>query len=276
VPAAKPKLPPPKPSDPYTNYTTAASLGFTDPDVERLVAEAEVRKNEGRAGDWVTVVPPPPPLLQAGEASPAAGVKLEHETSVGEVRKRVEEPVDEDDTRQFKMRKKTVALGLGEIYDPGIIRVKPRVDPNVKGESDSVSLANSMPAPGPTLGGEALGGSAKMKEVNPTPMATEKPAWIRREWKWAGEDEGQEVNSGVSLLNSGLVDGGKGGVDAISREAIPDAIQSQDDNDSERTGDLKKEDAADSELLSGGSSAGGLFRKRKARGSTSTRGRREA
>lgn len=33
-------------------------------------------------------------------------------------------PIDEEDSRQFKLRKKTVTVGLGELYDPGNIPIK--------------------------------------------------------------------------------------------------------------------------------------------------------
>jgi WW domain-binding protein 4 len=46
---------PPKPSDPWANYTTAASLGYTDPEEERMKAEAERRRTQGVAGEWEVV-----------------------------------------------------------------------------------------------------------------------------------------------------------------------------------------------------------------------------
>ncbi|KAJ3013592.1 hypothetical protein NUW54_g1545 [Trametes sanguinea] len=51
-----------KPADPFANYTTAESLGITDPDEARRRAEAERRLQEGVAGDWevVEVIQPPP------------------------------------------------------------------------------------------------------------------------------------------------------------------------------------------------------------------------
>ncbi|GAA5858306.1 hypothetical protein JCM1840_001141 [Sporobolomyces johnsonii] len=59
---------PPKPrpaaaasSDPYANYTTAASLGIVDEEAERQAAEAELRQKEGRIGEWERVVRPKPP-----------------------------------------------------------------------------------------------------------------------------------------------------------------------------------------------------------------------
>lgn len=39
---------------------------------------------------------------------------------------------DEEDGRGWKLRKKAVALGLGEIYDPGVIpiKLKPKKEEN--------------------------------------------------------------------------------------------------------------------------------------------------
>ena len=54
-------------SNPFENYSTAESLGYTDPDAARLQAEAERRRQEGVAGDWEIVATEEPP------ASPGAG-----------------------------------------------------------------------------------------------------------------------------------------------------------------------------------------------------------
>lgn len=46
---AGPSKPVVKPSDPYANYSTAASLGHVDADAERKKVEAERRMKEGEA-----------------------------------------------------------------------------------------------------------------------------------------------------------------------------------------------------------------------------------
>lgn len=71
-----PAAPPPKPTDPYANYTTAASLGYRDEVAERAAAEAEQRQNEGVIGAWQKVVKPrappaPAPVGAAGAAGAA-------------------------------------------------------------------------------------------------------------------------------------------------------------------------------------------------------------
>ncbi|KAH0827810.1 major facilitator superfamily domain-containing protein [Lanmaoa asiatica] len=82
-----------KPSDPYANYSTAASLGYGDPDTEEV--------QQSTPGAWTVV---------------EKSREMEEE---GRGEKRGAEEVGEEDVRAFKLRKKTVAVGLGEIYDPG-------------------------------------------------------------------------------------------------------------------------------------------------------------
>jgi WW domain-binding protein 4 len=101
----------PRPSDPYTNYSTAQSLGYTDPDAEFLKAEAERRRTQGVAGEWELVT-----------AATAPRIMPNSEDAVG--MKRMREVEDED--RSWKLRKKTLGVGLGDIYDPGIIATTPR------------------------------------------------------------------------------------------------------------------------------------------------------
>ena len=52
---APPRQAPKASSNPYDNYSTASSLGYTDPDLERANAEAERRKTQGVAGEWQVV-----------------------------------------------------------------------------------------------------------------------------------------------------------------------------------------------------------------------------
>ncbi|KAJ2916801.1 hypothetical protein MD484_g3600, partial [Candolleomyces efflorescens] len=59
----------PSSSSPWANYSTAESLGYTDPDAERLAAEQELRRSQGVAGEWqvVSVTPHPQAEAPAGE-----------------------------------------------------------------------------------------------------------------------------------------------------------------------------------------------------------------
>ncbi|KAK7057239.1 WW domain-binding protein 4 [Favolaschia claudopus] len=105
------RKPAPKPSNPFANYSTAKSLGYDDPDAERLAAEAEQRRMQGVAGEWEVVAPSLP------EPAPST-------SSTDASLKRSAEALDEEESREFKLRKKTMSTGLGQIYDPGIIPIK--------------------------------------------------------------------------------------------------------------------------------------------------------
>jgi len=85
-------------------------MGYKDPDAERFAAETERRRTRGIVGDWEVVAPTPDQIS---------------ETVVVDTLKRVAETsIDDEDGREFKLRKKTLSAGLGEIYDPGVIPVK--------------------------------------------------------------------------------------------------------------------------------------------------------
>ncbi|KAF4567633.1 hypothetical protein EYR40_006634 [Pleurotus pulmonarius] len=157
--------PPPKPSNPYANYSTAASLGYTDPDAERLAAEAERHRMEGVVGDWEYVAP-----SQDTAATASSTVETPE-------KREAEQPVD--DERHFKLRKKTLNVGLDDIYDPGLIRVK-------KKEA-------SPPPPNPLLAPVAP------KATSGLPAATNVPKWTKVQWKKAGADVDEEVRSSQEL-----------------------------------------------------------------------------
>jgi WW domain-binding protein 4 len=124
--APAPKKPPTKPSNPYANYSTAASLGYADPDAERAKAEANIRQTMGVAGEWQFVqhyTSASPALVQSEVPSVSEDANGETGSSVGD-RKR-EAPVDDiEDERVFKLKKKRVNIGLGELHDPGLIPIK--------------------------------------------------------------------------------------------------------------------------------------------------------
>ncbi|KAI0665938.1 hypothetical protein C8Q78DRAFT_939370, partial [Trametes maxima] len=111
-----------KPSNPFANYSTAESLGYTDPDEARRRAEEERRQKEGVAGEWevVEVAEPPPPeeYGQGQDVKPDIGSAQAGEKRVAE------QPLDEEDARGWKLRRKTASVGLGELYDPGAIPIK--------------------------------------------------------------------------------------------------------------------------------------------------------
>lgn len=103
---------PSRPSDPWANYSTAASLGYTDPEEDRLKAEAERRRMEGVAGEWEVV-----------EQPTKNKVNDEPETTPELSRKRVAEDLPDVDARGFKIRKK-VAPSVIDDWDTDLIPIK--------------------------------------------------------------------------------------------------------------------------------------------------------
>ncbi|KAL0956302.1 hypothetical protein HGRIS_002459 [Hohenbuehelia grisea] len=156
------KPPPPKPSNPYSNYSTAESLGYTDPDAERRAAEAERHRTQGVAGAWELVETADPPA----SSTPPVPDDAAHPESL----KREAEPLaDEENARQFKLRKKTLNVGLGEIYDPGLIPIKVKK----KEESSEPSGSGNDPPV-----------DANAEGSKPTGV----PKWTKVQWKRPGED----------------------------------------------------------------------------------------
>lgn len=171
----------PKPSNPYANYTTAANLGITDPDEERRQAEAERRRTQGVAGDWevISVIDPAAPVEEG--AGHAEAVAHNSGPSLG-VKREAEAIPEFEDTRTFKLRKKTVGVGLGEIYDPGLIPIKVKKE---EPASESPSGEAGRPAGVSSSAASAITRSA----------ATEKPGWSARGWNRPGEGKADEPST---------------------------------------------------------------------------------
>ncbi|PPQ98199.1 hypothetical protein CVT26_003451 [Gymnopilus dilepis] len=116
------KKPAQKPANPFANYTTAASLGYTDPDAERLAAELERKRTQGVPGEWEIVTSTPPPPASSTSPEPPEATTSEAVPTEAGTKRAAEAPADDDDTRSFKLRKKTV--NMGELYDPDVIPIK--------------------------------------------------------------------------------------------------------------------------------------------------------
>lgn len=101
-------------------------MGYTDPDAERIAAELERKKTEGVAGEWEIITPVQPPASVTDTEEGGRGQGQEEQTSL---KREAAAPPEEEDTRSFKLRKKTVSAGLGQIYDPGVIPVKIKKEP---------------------------------------------------------------------------------------------------------------------------------------------------
>nr|GAT57652.1 predicted protein [Mycena chlorophos] len=141
--ASSSKKPAPKSSNPWANYSTAKSLGYEDPDVARDIALAQGQRLDGTVGEWQVVVPE---IQPSSTSATEAGVK------------RPAEPLDEEENREFKLRKKTMVTGLGQIYDPGALSLK------LKKKEEDVDV-DAVPEPAPTVDG---------------------PKWSKTQWTDAG------------------------------------------------------------------------------------------
>ncbi|TFK44256.1 hypothetical protein BDQ12DRAFT_640729 [Crucibulum laeve] len=173
--SAAAKKPVQKPSNPFANYSTAESLGYNDPDAERLAAEAELKRSQGVAGEWQIVSPPPgQPVSVTPKLEEDGSVKVEEGEGAEAGMKREAEAPPEDDPRSFKLRKKTVAPGLGKIYDPGVIPIK------LKKEEPSQAPLPSLLAPvAPAKTSSASAGS----------NATDVPKWTTISLKPSAKSE---------------------------------------------------------------------------------------
>lgn len=187
-----------------------------------------------------------------------------HEDNQEAGKKRAVPETAEEDEGRWKLRKKTTTVGLGEIYDPGIIAIKPRAKTEVK-EEETASTAR-LPS-----GGAPVAGDAK---------ATALPKWAPVKWKRAGEPA--EDASGEP--SSRLADGETAPTEETSRVVLPDPPDADENaapapviadvSTEEKPSLVKLEEATPSGEAS--SSGGSLFRKRKAPagGGASSRGRR--
>lgn len=251
----------PKKSGGVSDYSTPESLGYIDPDIERARAEAERRMTQGVAGDWQMVEPNPTefPSGTGGESTQRVGDMQSAEDNQGTSsdKSAIPDPVEEDEGR-WKLRKKMTTAGLGEIYDPGIIAIKPRV----KGK-ETVGQEKQPPD------GTAIPEDTK---------ATTVPKWAPVKWKKAGESVDD---------TSGATGSGPGG-DAVLTEDAPlvsagPVNADEDPAPASVTGAPVKQELSPVKLeevatpsVETASSGGSLFRKRKApvRGGASSRGRR--
>ncbi|KAG6866772.1 hypothetical protein C0991_011431 [Blastosporella zonata] len=168
--SATPKKPTPKPSNPYANYSTAASLGFSDPDAERIAAEAERRRTQGVAGEWEVVATITPTLAPSSDdenekpdVNPPTG-----DATIG-VKREAETPADEEDTRAYKLRKKGWGSGMSGAYDPDAIPIK------LKKKQEEVE-----PEPAPV----EPASTSLASEIPTTPGALK---WTKVQWRKAGE-----------------------------------------------------------------------------------------
>lgn len=257
-----PSKPPRKPSNPYEDYSTAESLGYTDPDAERMKAEAERRRMQGVAGEWQIIstdvsIPHPGDNKAQVEGQPAPTVD-------GNRKREAEVVIDDDDGRIFKLRKKKLGVGLGEIYDPGLIPIKLKVKKEEQADTDGLT----------SIGHQAASGEAKASSTS-----TAAPKWTARGWtKPSDVQSNQTPTSGDSSAPHDVSQ-----VSPPTREDLPlhtpvaEAlvdVKSTISSDSPPIPAVKVEsDTVKGEEGETPAPAGGMFRKRKIPGG-GNRGRR--
>ncbi|KAF8629844.1 hypothetical protein AX15_003210 [Amanita polypyramis BW_CC] len=168
-----------KPSNPFANYTTAESLGYKDPDAERVAAEADRRRMQGVIGDWQVVTPsprPPTPSIEEENVDPSVQIPAKREA---------EAHSDDDFDRHSKLRKRTVHTGLGEVYDPGIIHIK------VKKKESAPSIIEPK---------DEASSVVKLGDEGPKPAGPHK--WVKVQWE--RPEESSLSNTTEQQLQSGI------------------------------------------------------------------------
>lgn len=136
-----PKPAPTKPTNVWANYTTAKDLGIAAEEEAIATAAISKRQSEGVAGQWEVV------------DSTA--------TTSSIPQKRTRETQDEDDEEGsgFMLRRKKLATGFGEIYDPGLISLVPKQEQKV-----------TTPA-------------ATNQDTIPSPEVHSAPVWTTKHWR---------------------------------------------------------------------------------------------
>jgi WW domain-binding protein 4 len=239
-------------------------------------------------GEWEVVAPPPPPPLPTGEES-----RLKHEEggdnndaaqeddSSANVQKReAEEPLE--DERNFKLRRRKVDLGLGELWDPGDIPIKLKSKPNAAAEElhTESSNQNEFKGKGMNPSGPDLSSGALKLELPTVPVAAveQKERWQSNGWKRATApvvEDASEIYQDPLALSDPIKQEANGGTpdfdqpaltDGNETNVIADAIGSSLKAEECDAGQskLKQEESSEEKVASiPDAPAGGLFRKRK-------------
>ncbi|KAI6007183.1 hypothetical protein EDD15DRAFT_2190774 [Pisolithus albus] len=234
-----------KPANPFANYTTAAQLGITDPDVE----EAERRMGMGIPGQWT--------LSSSSEAKPPADEATASSDNT-EGRKRpvfaAARDAEDGDVRAFKLRKKVVGPGVGGTYDPVAIPIKLKSKKEKEEGEVKVETVDG-------IGVERPSGTSEPTTPNPS---TDSPLskWTKVKWQKASVDEVEipksEPDAGpesTSILESDQLPrpSGSSASDVVS--GAVDSVKPDPDT----------EPSSSSLLEPPQTSTAGLFRKRRPR-----------
>ncbi|KDQ10065.1 hypothetical protein BOTBODRAFT_137162 [Botryobasidium botryosum FD-172 SS1] len=244
-----------KPSNPYANYSTAESLGYTDVDADFAIAEAERRKQEGFVGGWTTVEAPQPAPPDPAPHDGQAGTNTDTGVPRASTNIAITSENDNDNPRDYRLGKRRVGVGLGEIWDPGEIRVK------VKREDST----------------------AKIEEPESSKFSGP-PTWTARGWNKAGEGDKGKEQAGATVKIEGEDGGG-----VVKREDEGPSISTSTLVQEDTKPHIKEEESsptlpltapAEDSATNGdaqpppSASTGSMFRKRKAPAATANRGAR--
>ena len=204
----------PKPAGAFDNYSTAESLGYTDPDEERRVAELERKRTQGTVGQWEVVAPPPPPLTAEMALKVRDSDSKDNIASSSFVPEKTEaQEIEEHGGRGFKLRKRKLDAGLDDIWDPGAIQVKVP-----KTETSEVQLGRDGSIDAAVVPSSDTHSSASI----------EKPKWTPKGWKRAGDSSERQPPSPPEQeepqrLNSMPAP-------SIKTEEVPELLSEQADN----------------------------------------------
>ncbi|KZT29062.1 hypothetical protein NEOLEDRAFT_1128597 [Neolentinus lepideus HHB14362 ss-1] len=225
----------------------------------------------GVAGEWQMVAPT---TTQGASASPAP--EPEPTSISSEATKRLAEGAapDDDTGRGWKLKKKKLDVGLGELYDPGLIPIKLKTKKEEPAETQlSETKVESDAAPS----GSMLG----VTSLN-APRATGVPKWSKVQWKKPSEDSPAPESSNVDAAALDLKQESPDEMPVVKAEQSSLPLPP---NDSPLTTDVpptkeedvsaKLEEPTQAAIPLSTPGGGGLFKKRKApAGTAGTRSRR--
>ncbi|KAF8306315.1 hypothetical protein DL93DRAFT_225342 [Clavulina sp. PMI_390] len=245
------KAPPPKSTSKYANYSTAESLGFYDEEAKRLADEKALKQNAGVIGEWTVVAPPIPSRSDAGPSNdyasssstpPSDGRQATAEAETETSAAPAAEETDPDDVRGWRLdgpakKRRKIAVAMGDIYDPGEIKVKRK-----EGEE-----APKEEAP-------------KEEEV---PVGSLMPSWSATKWMKPGEATASATSKAEAEARAKAEAEAAAANEAKEDEAVKAEPESTAPSlvKEENTEDTKP---APSSTAPAEPSSGGMFRKRKA------------
>ena len=233
--------------------------------------EAERRRNEGVVGVWEVVeVQEPPPTGDDGAqsvAEPAPEVKADAgDAQSQQPRKReAEAPLDDEDTRQFKLRRKKINVGLGELYDPGVIPIKLKAK---KEEPQETQLKTEEMPSSISLASTSNSTSSQ---------ATAVPKWSSRGWSKPGEAKQPEAETIADLLSVGSASKAPQPIVEAEGQRTEENLEVRDEQPSNEEAQSPATQEAEVKLEVEApitASGGSLFRKRKVPAGGGARGRR--